>query len=378
MAPTRRPRAAGLVIAIATFAALLRPATAAAQDATDELQRLRAAYSRAERAESTFQMLRDGGDRYGDSLSAAGVTVHFAATALDDENRASLAEGLEQGAATLRARLGEAGATLVDSAHWYLQGYRGVSGRLAQYELAASPRMTFQRIRLDGPIDPAEVARFVVRAAGDRLATVAPAVAQYARATIDLAPTEAVFEQVGRELSLTWSAAGRRCARGSIEGCRAVLTRASGAEALSLWFDPSDHRAVIVAASMPPAGLDSAFYAERHRCYEGDDAACTRLVPRVPVKDPFSTNVRASFVAHALEVGGAGALDRLRAASAAGVDPITMLATTAGTEPESLIGGWQARSAAALADGRSPMLPVVLTTAAWCGVLLVGATRRKP
>jgi hypothetical protein len=157
-----------------------------------------------------------------------------------------------------------------------------------------------------------------------------------------------------------------------------VLTpTATPAEALERWFVPADYRSVVTASRMDIPASDTANQSSWKRCEAGADSACTRLARRLAVRDPFSGNLRGTFVAHALTVGPPGMTARMRADSTER-DAVALIARAAGMPADSLIAGWQRRTTKALDDAVVPAIPVVLTTAAWGLVLLGVASRKRP
>lgn len=339
--------------------------------------RVLAARERAEVAESIFVLLRDEGKAYEASLTHGTMTVHYTPSMLDEGDRARITEGLQQGEAALRERFGSSALAPLAGANFWVDGARGVPRARQWLQIGTSPRTDLFARTLLRPIDPAAVAELVIDLAGAGLPGGIPSLGAYVE-TVRLVPTPAQFEEAGRELALSISAAARRCAAGNVAACRAVLTPYTVAAGFTHWYDRGDYRALVRRAPEATFTSDSTVYVAYTGCIDGDDEACAQAVRAIAFRFPFSGNIRGSLVSHALETGGTGALDRMRAAGATGVPPLAMLATTAGVREDSLISSWQARTTRELAASHGSSLPFVLSTAAWCGLLLFGATRRKP
>lgn len=314
-------------------------------------------------------------------VTAGGRTLRVDTLTIAESDMVRLREGLELGATLLRERYGDAAMRLVDTTTWhaYTGSYRGVLGRAVT--LQDRTLGVARQIPLPRPVDPERVAQFVLERVGANLPRIAPVLGGYVGQDVSLDPTPELFELAGRELALSTASAARRCALGAVLACRAVLSHASGPEALALWYAPDDYPVLLDHAVSRGAviGADSLFYADRHACTdEHDAAACARAVQRVDLKQPFSTNLRATLVQHALQAGGRDAIDRLQSASAEGMTALPLLARVAGTSEDSLLIGWQQRTSVALAASRTDEAPLALSTAFWCGLLLVGAALRRP
>lgn len=314
-------------------------------------------------------------------VTAGGRTLRVDTMTIAATEVERLREGFELGATRLRERFGDAAMLLVDTTTWhaYTGSYRGVLGR--SVTLQDRTLGVARQISLSRPVDPERVAEFVLDRVGANLPQLAPTLGRYVGQDVSLDPTPELFEIAGRELALSTASAARRCALGAVLACRAVLSHAAGPEALALWYEPSDYPVLLNHAVSRGAvgGADSLFYADHDACTEERDAAaCERAVQRVNIQQPFSTNLRATLVQHALEQGGRDAIDRLQSASAEGTAAIPLLAHVAGTSEDSLLIGWQQRTSAALAASRTGEAPLALSTAFWCGLLLVGAALRRP
>lgn len=353
------------------------PLASGAQSAAEVRTRVVAARERAEVAESIFVLLRDQGRAYEASFTHGGMTVNYTPSMLTEDDRARITEGLRDGEAALRGRFGGSALAPLAGAQFWVDGARGVPRAYQWLQIGTSPRTDLFAKSLLRPIDPAAVADLVIDLAGAGLPAEIPSLGAYVQA-VRLVPDPKQFEEAGRELALSTAASARRCAAGNVAACRAVLTPYSLAAGFTHWYDRGDYRALVQRAPEATFTSDSTTYVTYTACIDGDDEACAKSVRVIAPRFPFSGNIRSSLVTHALETGGTGALDRMRAAGAAGVPPLALLATTAGVGEDSLISAWQARTDRELAAAHGSSLPFVLSTAAWCGLLLLGATRRKP
>jgi hypothetical protein len=314
-------------------------------------------------------------------ITAGGRTLRVDTASIAPADVERLREGLELGAAQLRERYGTAAMLLVDTTVWraYTGSFRGVLGR--SVTLRDRTRGVARQVGLPRPVDPASVAQFVLQRAGAELPRLAPTLGAYVGQDVSLHLTPEQFELTGREMALSSASAARRCALGAVLACHAVLSHASGPKGLALWYETADYPMLLSSAVSRGAvvGADSLFYEDLHACTdEREAAACERAVQRVEITQPFSANLRATLVQHALEEGGREALERLQSAGAEGTAALPLLAHVAGTSEDSLIIGWQQRTAAELAASRSGEAPLALSTVFWCGVLLAGASLRRP
>lgn len=304
-----------------------------------------------------------------------GRTIAYEPGRLTSRDSSRIAEGLELGRAQLVKRYGPRGVALLDDATWvlaFLDGGLGVAGEIMLFtrETAAVPALT-----LRSPVDPRRVEDFVVGSAGAGLSQFSPILRSYASWTASRTEEPQRLAEAARWMALSWSSAGRRCATGVVEACRAVLTVVQPADRLALYFDPSDFRAV-VTASAPSSDADSLFFVERRACLGGAQDACERIVGRMHVPDPFAGSLRGTLSMHALELGGTTALDRLVASSSE--DPLQLLSETAAVSEDSLISSWQRRTVRALDEERGGQLPQALAVVGWCALALAAAAGRKP
>jgi hypothetical protein len=315
------------------------------------------------------------------TVTAGGRTLRVDTATIAPADVERLRDGLELGAAELRERYGATAMRLVDTTVWhaYTGLQRGVLGR--SVTLRDRTRGIARQVGLPRPVDPERIAQFVLQRAGAELPRLAPTLGAYVGQDVSLQLTPEHFELAGREMALSNASAARRCALGAVLACRAVLTHASGSAGLTLWYETGDYPMLLASAVSrgAVADADSLFYVDLLACTdERDTAACERAVQRVEITQPFSTNLRATLVQYALERGGREALDRLQDDGAADIAALPLLAHVAGTSEDSLIVGWQRHTGAALAASRSGAAPFALSTAFWCGLLLAGASLRRP
>ena len=347
-----------------------------AQTAAELRQRLDVVRARRALADSNLTLARRASAaRRTDFVVAGGRRVAFDPEVLSAPDRVLLDEGLERGRARLMDRFGADGALLLDSADWLVARGPRWLGIPSAIDLRTSDGAERLIARLRSPIDPEQVEAFVLRIAGLAIPALAPTLSHYGSSDLGLAPAEYRYAEAGREMAISWAAAGRRCATGSVAACRAVLTPQRSDGPLSLHFEPADWRAVVTAGRMP-ALTDSSFFALRRACLAGNDRDCAMIVSKVGVPDPFSAGLRATYVLHAIELGGRGALGQIRGASE--TDPHALLAAVAGVPPDSLIASWQRRTTQALNDEREHLVPVMLSVTGWSLLLLLGASNRKP
>lgn len=307
-------------------------------------------------------------------IRSGGRTVAYDPTLLTPEDSARIAEGLARGLDRLVARFGEEGRTLIDTVTWvavrvpWWFGQRRVGLRTATSGAA-------ETLNLPQPPDPEWVARFVLQSAGPALVPGSTALNAWSPWSVSLADEEERFAEAGRELALSWAAAGRRCSTGSVSACRRALEPVPGEDRLDRLFDASDWRAVVTASPLP-ALTDSTFFSRRRTCLAGNDAACANIVSQLTPPDPFSGGMRATLVMHAIDLGGRDALGRFRSSTER--EPLALLAEVAGVPEDSLIMSWQRRTAVALAAERRGVIPLSLSVAGWSLLLLAGASFRRP
>lgn len=370
---------AGALIAL-TSPGVVRAARA--QDLDALRRELDIASAREVQAQRNVDSLRrDRTAVLNDSVKASGRLVRFNANALPTNDRARLLEALDSAARSLEARFGASAPSLMDSLPWELRSSRVRMGSARVLEMFA-PTIDGRRLgvafRLPMPMD--DITALALGAAGAKAATGHPTLERFAR-TMSLETTDGRYVRAALNMALSNSAVGRRCAAGAIGACRTVLSPPDGPSPLSVWYARGDYRSIVAASQPTRARRDSAGVRSREACLRnGDDAECERIVSEMQLTYPFHENVRGTFAAHAVETGGAAGLERLRAARDRYVDdPIGLLAHVSGETEDDLIKAWQRRlHAAAVADSQPPVVPLAISAAFWCALLLLGASRRRP
>ena len=161
-------------------------------------------------------------------------------------------------------------------------------------------------------------------------------------------------------VTVPWTTA-KRCYLGDLDGCRRALGLVPERNPLDQWYDAEDRRRLVATAApddfrFRPAG-------ERALCVEGNADACTALLRRMPARslEPPLRNGPRALMEFALDLGGAGAYDRLMEAPNRPI--VQRLAAAARVSQDSLLARWHARVIAARPR------PVTLTPAgAWAAV----------
>ena len=122
---------------------------------------------------------------------------------------------------------------------------------------------------------------------------------------------------------------------------------------------------------------DSAYFVARRECLRDNvDSSCARIIHEVRAPDPYNASVRGSLLAHAVELGGTGAV--ARAAERPEAKSLDLIVHISGVSQDSLIASWHRRTFSALEEHRRRTeLPLFLTSVAWSGLLLLAAFRRK-
>lgn len=357
----------------ALLSALLGAPSLSSAQSLDELRARRNAAERAlaltvERQTRLHEFGRFDGEG---EIRSAGRVVRYRVEEITSSDSAHIAEGLELGRTRLAERFGDAGTALIDTATWVVTRNRGKT--FSPAVLFAQREPSGARASLSRPISASSVADYVLSQAGDRLVGTTPAFRGYAGWTAFLAD-RVQSEEIARGLATSWAVSGRRCATRAVAACKAVLAPFDSAAGFARYFDASDTRAVVTSARLP--GLpDSAFSVGRRECLKGSDSACARIIDRIVPADPFNSFTRGSLLAHAIALGGNDALTRLAAAPDG--PPIAVLASIAGISEEALIDSWYAQTFAAVTRGPAAMITPLLTTAAWCVLLMLVALRRR-
>ncbi len=367
------------------------PDQLATQDANAARAELRSVQRRHHASVVSTDSLRQSRTaRLDDSLRAGGRLVRFNRASLASGDRERLVRGLEQAHEELITRWGPGGAALIDSLPWDLRSLsesvirrssarRLPAVRVTQQLRAPTPGGKALGLTFNSPLSPDDVTALALQAAGQQIARAHPTLAQFAP-SISFEDSERVFASAAENLALSVSSVGARCAAGGVGACRAVLAPLRGASPRAVYFDPEDYREMVAASSSAKSRRDSSTMHDVARCLEHDRPACARVVARLPDRYPFREQVRSSFALHALQQGGPAGLDRLVASQDRYVDdPLGLLAYVSGQEEAALIRGWHERIRAAGAlRAAPPLAPLVVTAVFWSGLLLIGATLRRP
>ena len=374
MSDRRRQRIERPLRAIATgimgALLLIAPRIVPAQEAAEWRLRLHAQAARTAAASKAYQESNDVAHVYDAAVRVGGLVVGYAQGSLIDADTAAIASGLRAGIDQLRGRFGDAGAGLATGAWSATRSARRFSNMIILENLDGSRT----RDLIAAPVDPLEVERFVIAQAGELFVHRTPALGAYSGYTTFQYDRERDSE-IARRLATSWAASGRRCASGALDACAAVLTPFDRSTAIAIHFEPRDYRTVIVSAPLPSLS-DSSYFVARRRCIDGVDSVCVSMIGTVMAADPYNAMVRGSLLAHAVALGGSGAV--ARAAERADAKPIEALAHIAGVSEDSLLASWHRRTFSALSEKRRRTdLPLLLSSIAWGGLLLLVASRRK-
>lgn len=358
-----------MLLALVSLAPLIAPLSMRAQEAAEWRARLQAQSARTAAASKAYRESNDVKLVYDVAVRVGALSIAYAKGELGAADSAAIAEGLQAAADHLRERFGEAGAALATGA-WAVERNNRIFGNLTLVS-TGGPRSSEW---IDTPVDPIDVERFVFGKAGDRLVRTTPALQGYEGWAAFQYDRERDTE-LSRRLATSWAASGRRCAAGALDACAAVLTPFDPANAIPRHFEPRDYRTVVASGALPSL-TDSSYFVARRECLKGADTACVRIIDRVKAPDPYNASVRGSLLAHAIELGGTGAV--ARAAERSDAAPLDALAHIAGVPADSLLASWHRRTFSALAERRRRTeLPLFLSSVAWGGLLLLAASRRK-
>ena len=171
---------------------------------------------------------------------------------------------------------------------------------------------------------------------------------------------------LAEELLQTPARTNRACFEGSPEACAVSLGIRLGPDTLADWYarDTWPRLAKLDWQSRP--GREEVV--KQHCVQSGDEAACRAILTPSRVLLPVDVSGRRLLIQQALEVGGAGAFERLMAA---GDLPLEVrLANAAGLPIDTLLSRWSAAVRAKSTHGpASPPWELLLGTA-WSAVLL--------
>lgn len=189
--------------------------------------------------------------------------------------------------------------------------------------------------------------------------------------------TPGVLEGAHRVLLTAPGRPARACVGGDVEACWVAMGADGVPDRWEEWYEPAERRAFVMSASRERFRGTRGVGARMDACDEGDQAACDDLLnesmdPWIPVRGMARTRI----VAHAVELGGEGAYERLAAADDG--DLREALSRAAGIEADEVMASWRSRilehrPEVAGGTGRSQW-----TTLFWVvvlGTLAMGSTR---
>ena len=313
-----------------------------------------------------------------DSQAIGGMLLRWSTDSIPESDVERIADGVREAQASLEGRFGDAGVALLAGLSLkVLAPQRMFRGSVMR--LVTSLERGGQIYSTKSPVNPERVRDYLLGQAGTRLWESHPRLRLYPSSTLSLEETATDNALAARAMSMMSSGPGRRCATGAISACRAILTPATGARAMALWYDPEDDRSIAVATRHYQLPADKPELARaREECTEdGEATACRTIVAALPATYPYGAIVRGSLMAHALELGGADGLHRLQTDTVT-PDPLALLASVAGVSEDSLITAWQRAGTEAVDEQSGSFVPLSLSAFFWCGLLLFGATRRRP
>lgn len=350
---------------------LLAPLSGRAQEAAEWRARLQAQSAIASAASKAYREMNATSNVFDSAVRAGDLSISFNAGELTDADTAALAKGLHAGIDQLRARFGEAGASLAKGAWSAERNRRRVFEKITLVNSDGSRASEW----ITSPVKTAEVERFVIGQAGDRFTRLTPALLAYSGWSVFHYARERDTE-LSRRLATSWAASGRRCAAGSLDACAAVLSPFDTATAVAVHFEPRDYRTAIGAGQLPSL-TDSTYFVARRECLrDGVDSSCARIIHKVRAIDPYNASVRGSLLAHAVELGGSGAV--ARASERPESNSLALIVHISGVSRDSLLSSWHRRTFSAPEEHRRRTeLPLFLTSVAWSGLLLLAAFRRK-
>lgn len=191
-----------------------------------------------------------------------------------------------------------------------------------------------------------------------------------------IAPNATVERDARHELAVAESHPARRCVSGDLRQCAAILAlRGRPADPLHQWYAPPDYQALVSRIRLAPGDGRVAPTLQR-RCLAAELSACERLLTwlspdRIP--PPVMEGPRLMLLREALQLGGNGALGRLRPTTA---DVGARLAAASGVSEDSLLASWRRRMVAPRGANVRPPAGVALASAAWM-VALAGVAMRR-
>jgi hypothetical protein len=188
--------------------------------------------------------------------------------------------------------------------------------------------------------------------------------------------TSATRSNVYVQLVTAGSIAARNCFQGSQASCVTALQLSEDSDFFLTAFDAAERRQAVARSSarsrIEPADLP----AFTHCVDDRVDSACVvflRALGWTQIPRPLGVEARNLLVSTALEVGGAGAFDRLTGDSAASVSE--RLSRTAGAPIDRVVQTWRSNVMAARPPRSGVPLGAALLTLGWAGLFATGAAR---
>lgn len=353
---------------------LLSPRLAPAQELAEWRAQLAEQAVRAKAAADAFNHQGDRRIDYDRDIVVGALRVSFVSGTITERDSAAFVAGLAAATENLRTRFGDAGGALTTDGHWLINRVLPRNGRgRAWLEMRRATDWN-NRLVVSSPATNDELERIVLSYAGERLVSRTPSLGAYSGSGA-LRPDGEMYAEVARRLAMSWSGTARRCAAGAIDACSIVVSPFDAKGDPTTYYDPTDFRLVVTTARLPALG-DSAYFAARRRCIEGQDSVCARMMDEVEMPDPFNPMVRGTLLTRAIELGGVGAI--ARAAEKSTAPPLETLAHIAGVSQDSLLASWHDRAFEALDEERGATgFPLWFASLGWGAVFLFAATRRK-
>jgi len=198
------------------------------------------------------------------------------------------------------------------------------------------------------------------------------------------AVTDAFWTDLYRSLATADAALVRRCTAGDASACRrAFAVDSMPSDRLAAWYDESDLPTLAAFAG------DGNQRGQMYRSFSDEERedcgvnrhieTCRRMLALLPPDAfgiPMAPTARASLAQLALELGGPGAISRVRMAPAPSV--ATQLSVAAGVPIDTLIGRWQQRLMASRPRSPLPGVSFVLASMACIVVCGAWAARSEP
>jgi len=312
-------------------------------------------------------------------------------------------EAVKQAVATARRVLGADADLLASRLQFTLREQRG-SQRWSFFPtgatlgLRANDRITSVSLDawLDGkafpgfgisyPMDRAALSSDVLSVLERAAAAQLPApIEPWLEGRMPLRPTTADFwPELYRSLATAGASSVRRCVAGERSLCRLALALDSlPGDRVAAWYSEADYPA-LARVSGDPTLRSRTFRSlstdEQEDCtVRGQLDLCRRMLSQLPKESffiPMPGVARASLARLALETGGLGAVERMRASDGASVG--AQLSAAAGLPVDSLVGIWQQRVIAARPGSPLPNATFVLASMACIVVCGAWAARGQP